>query len=76
MTKVSREILLLRAQVADSAMTRLVEFEQSDGDPIFINPRDVSIVEAHRGGARVVMKSGEEKTVVGTDADVASRLEG
>ncbi len=57
-------------------MTRLVEFEQPDGDAIFVNPRDVSIVEVHRGDVRITLKNGEEKTVVGTVANVASKLEG
>jgi len=68
--KVSREIGLIRTTSA-----RLIEFEKSNGDPVFVNPEDVSFVELRNETSSIIqLKTGKNTIVVGSPAEVAEKL--
>lgn len=52
-----------------------IEFEQSDGDKIHINPVDVSSLEERQGKTRIHMKNGDSHTVIELIAAVTTALE-
>ncbi len=81
MSKVSRELTLLRLALAQSqggagTTLKLVEFVQKDGDSIAVNPDHVASVEQRNAtSSTIMMQDGSKHTVEVAFADVLSALQ-
>ena len=60
-----------------SGKVKLIELEQGDGDPVFVNPKDGIAWLEPRGGTktRIHFTGGSTTIVKGTPAEVAELLE-
>lgn len=73
MSKVSRELALLRATMASDV--QLVDFEAPDGDPVRVDVNDVSMLEKRgANNTRITLKNGKNVVVAGTVEEVTDKL--